>query len=105
MLNRAKAANARSVSRGFELETRGSARGQNGLEIKLQRKLNYSRVPNGRGNESETATTPPNEGRSGIREVSVVEGIKELGAELDSHDFPPRENLEHADIRVRESRA
>ena len=34
----------------------------------------------------------------------MVEGIKELGAELESHDFPNRENLEHADIRIRESR-
>jgi hypothetical protein len=33
----------------------------------------------------------------------VVEGIKELGAELESHDFPHRENLEHTDIRIRES--
>ena len=34
----------------------------------------------------------------------MVEGVKELGAELEAHDLPYRENLEHADIRIRESR-
>ena len=33
----------------------------------------------------------------------MVEGIKELGTELEPHDLPHRENLEHADIRIRES--
>ena len=105
MLKSAEAANATSVSRRFELETRASARGQNGLEIKLQCKLNDSRVSNSRGNNSETATTPSREERSGIREVGMVEGIKELGAEFESHDFPHRENLEHTDVRIRESGA
>ena len=35
----------------------------------------------------------------------MVEGIKELGAELEAHDLPYRENLEHADIRIRKSGA
>jgi hypothetical protein len=94
--------NVRSASRGLDLETRGSATDKT-LEIKLQRKLHYSRVPDGRGNNSETATRPPSEERSGIREVGMVEGIKELGTELEPHDLPHRENLEHADIRIRES--
>jgi hypothetical protein len=33
----------------------------------------------------------------------MVEGIKEFGAELEPHDLPYRENLEHADIRIRKS--
>ena len=35
----------------------------------------------------------------------MVERIKELGAELEPHDLPYRENLEHADIRIRKSGA
>ena len=31
----------------------------------------------------------------------MVEGIKELGAELEPQDLPYRENLEYADIRIR----
>jgi hypothetical protein len=34
----------------------------------------------------------------------MVEGIKELGTEFESHDFPHRENLKHTDIRIRVSR-
>ena len=33
----------------------------------------------------------------------MIEGIKELGSELESHDFLDRENLKYADVRIRKS--
>src|SRR5713101_5843350 len=74
-------------------------------EIQFKRELNLARICNRAKRFTERTQARWVEGRRWVLEISMVEQVKELAAELQTRSFGKDKTLEHAEVYVLDSRS